>query len=37
MMFFDCQKSWRELVEPRIPIQQSLKEAYEWYKAHGDL
>jgi dihydroflavonol-4-reductase len=37
MMFFDCRKSWRELVEPRIPIQQSLKEAYEWYKAHGDL
>jgi dihydroflavonol-4-reductase len=37
MMFFDCQKSWRELVEPRIPIQQSLKETYEWYKAHGDL
>lgn len=37
MMFFDCRKSWRELVEPRIPIQQSLKEAYEWYKAHGDV
>jgi len=37
MMFFDCRKSWRELVEPRIPIQQSLKEAYEWYKTHGDV
>lgn len=37
MMFFDCQKSWRELGEPRIPIQQSLRDTYEWYKAHGDL
>ncbi len=37
MMFFNCQKSWRELGEPSIPIQQSLKETYEWYQAHGDL
>jgi dihydroflavonol-4-reductase len=37
MLFFNCQKSWRELGEPRIPIQQSLKETYEWYQAHGEL
>ncbi len=37
MIFFDCQKSWRELGEPRIPIQQSLHDAYAWYKAHGDI
>ncbi|MBI5958323.1 MAG: SDR family NAD(P)-dependent oxidoreductase [Chloroflexi bacterium] len=37
MMFFDCQKSWRELGEPRIPIQQSLRDTYEWYQAHGDI
>jgi dihydroflavonol-4-reductase len=37
MVFFNCQKAWRELGEPKIPIQQSLKETYEWYKAHGDL
>ncbi len=37
MMFFDCQKSWRELGEPRITIQQSLRDTYAWYKAHGDL
>jgi dihydroflavonol-4-reductase len=37
MMFFHCQKAWRELGEPKIPIQQSLKETYEWYKRHGDL
>ena len=37
MMFFDCRKSWRELGAPRIPIQQSLRETYEWYRAHGDL
>jgi dihydroflavonol-4-reductase len=37
MMFFNCQKSWRELGEPRVPIQQSLRDAYAWYRAHGDL
>ncbi|MBN2303472.1 MAG: NAD-dependent epimerase/dehydratase family protein [Anaerolineae bacterium] len=37
MMFYNCQKSWDELCEPKIPIQQSLRETYEWYKAHGDL
>ena len=37
MMFYDCRKSWRELGEPRISVQQSLRETYEWYKAHGDI
>ncbi len=37
MMFYDCRKSWRELGAPSVPIQQSLREAYEWYRAHGDL
>jgi dihydroflavonol-4-reductase len=37
MMFFNCQKSWDELGEPRISIQQSLTDTYAWYKAHGDL
>jgi nucleoside-diphosphate-sugar epimerase len=37
MVFFNCQKAWRELGEPKISIQQSLKETYAWYKAHGDI
>jgi len=37
MMVFNCQKSWKELGEPRIDIQTSLRETYMWYKAHGDL
>ncbi|MGQ9851713.1 MAG: NAD-dependent epimerase/dehydratase family protein [Aggregatilineaceae bacterium] len=37
MMFFNCQKAWRELGEPQIPIRQSLRDTYEWYKAHGEL
>ncbi len=37
MMFFDSQKAWRELCEPQISIQQSLRDTYEWYKAHGDI
>lgn len=37
MMFYNCQKSWRELGEPGIPIRQSLRETYEWYLAHGDV
>lgn len=37
MMFYDCQKAWRELGEPRISIQQSLRDTYEWYVAHGDI
>ncbi len=37
MMFFDCRKAWRELGEPQVPIQQSLRDTYEWYRAHGEL
>lgn len=35
MMFFNCEKSWRELGEPRFDIQDSLRDTYEWYKARG--
>jgi dihydroflavonol-4-reductase len=37
MMFFNCQKAWRELGVPQIAIWQSLRDTYEWYKAHGEL
>jgi hypothetical protein len=37
MMFFNCQQAWHELGEPQIPIQQSLRDTYAWYKAHGDV
>jgi dihydroflavonol-4-reductase len=37
MLFFNCQKSWRQLGEPKISIQQSLKDTYDWYQAHGEL
>jgi dihydroflavonol-4-reductase len=37
MMFFNCQKAWRELGEPQVSIEQSLRETYAWYKARGEL
>jgi nucleoside-diphosphate-sugar epimerase len=37
MMFYNCQKAWRELGEPQVPIHQSLRDTYAWYKAHGEL
>ncbi len=37
MLFFNCQKAWRELGPPQISIHQSLRDTYEWYKAHGEL
>ncbi|HML23570.1 MAG TPA: NAD-dependent epimerase/dehydratase family protein [Aggregatilinea sp.] len=37
MMYFNAEKSWRELGEPRISIRQSLQDTYDWYKAHGDI
>lgn len=37
MMFYNCQKAWRVLGEPTISIRQSLRDTYQWYKAHGDL
>jgi dihydroflavonol-4-reductase len=37
MLFFNCQKSWRELGEPEISVRQSLKETYEWYRARGEI
>jgi len=37
MMFYNCQKAWRELGEPQVPIPQSLRDTYAWYKSHGEL
>jgi dihydroflavonol-4-reductase len=37
MMFFNCQKAWDELGEPQVPIHESLRDTFAWYKAHGDL
>jgi dihydroflavonol-4-reductase len=37
MIFFNCEKAWRELGEPQIPIRQSLQDTYAWYKARGDI
>jgi dihydroflavonol-4-reductase len=34
-IYFDCHKAWRELGEPQIDIQQSLKDTYDWYVDHG--
>jgi len=36
-MFYDPRKAWRELGEPRISIQQSLRDTYEWYREQGKL
>lgn len=37
MLFYNCQKAWRELGEPQVPIHQSLRDTYAWYKSHGEL
>lgn len=34
-IYFDCSKSHRELHEPEISIEQSLRETHEWYKLQG--
>lgn len=34
-LYFNCQKAWEELGEPEITIQQSLRDTYDWYRAHG--
>ena len=34
-LYFNCQKSWEELGKPQITIQQSLRDTYDWYRAHG--
>lgn len=36
-LYFDCSKSWRELCQPEIPIQQSIAETYQWYRENGYL
>lgn len=37
MMFYNSAKSWRELGEPRVSVQQSIRDAYEWYRSHGEI
>ncbi len=37
MMYFNCEKAWRELGEPRFDVQTSLRDTYEWYRAHGSI
>jgi len=34
-LYFNYQKSWEELGKPQITIQQSLRDTYDWYRAHG--
>lgn len=34
-IFFDCSKAHRELHEPEISIEQSIRDTYEWYKGQG--
>jgi dihydroflavonol-4-reductase len=34
-VYFDYQKAWSAFGLPRIEMQQSLKDTYEWYKQHG--
>ena len=35
MMFFDPSKAVRELELPQTPVEEALREAVEWYWAHG--
>ncbi len=37
LMFYNCAKSWRELGEPRIPVQQSIQDSFTWYRSRGDV
>lgn len=37
MMFYNSAKSWRELGEPRIPVQQSIQDSFTWYRSRGDV
>lgn len=37
MLFYNCAKSWRELGEPRVPIQQSIRDTYAWYRSRGEI
>lgn len=36
-IYFNCEKSWRELHTPEIDIRQSIADTLVWYKTHGDL
>lgn len=36
-LYYNCQKSWAELGEPRIDVHQSLQDAWAWFRARGWL
>jgi dihydroflavonol-4-reductase len=36
-MNYDPHKAWAELGKPQIDMRQSIKETYDWYRAHGYL
>ncbi|MEE8241879.1 MAG: dihydroflavonol 4-reductase, partial [candidate division NC10 bacterium] len=35
IMFFDASKAVRELHLPQTPVEEALREAVEWFWAHG--
>jgi dihydroflavonol-4-reductase len=36
-MYFNCQKSWRELHKPEYDLLQSITDTYQWYREHGEI
>lgn len=34
-VYFDCSKAWAAFGKPQIDMQQSLRDTYAWYQAHG--
>ncbi len=36
-LYFDHNKAWSTLGEPRIPMRQSIQDTYDWYRATGVL
>lgn len=34
-IYFNCEKAWHELGEPKIDLRQSLEDTYRWYVEHG--
>ena len=36
-IYFNCAKAWAELGEPQVDIEDSLRDTYDWYRAHGML
>jgi len=34
-IYFNCDKAWAELGEPQVSVQDSLRDTFDWYCAHG--